>query len=119
MSNGDKGNVTKSQWHNTDFGGNSGYDATFWRANLSESMIKGCDLSGIDFSETIIDDIKIIDPVSTLELKINQNQIEIVSRAIQFTDQERQAEYLNQIRKHGAKKTLSEYLKIAILEIKN
>lgn len=117
--NGLRGNFRKTKWTNIDFGGGSGYEAYFPEADLSQSIIAGSDLSGIDFSETNIDSIKIIDPLSLRGLKINEKQIESVAQAIELSNQKAQSEFLQATNKEGPKKALKDYFGIIIVETKN
>src|SRR3989339_764977 len=100
--NGSEGNFKKTRWVNADFGGGSGYEAIFPKADLSEATIEESDLTEINLSETNIENIKIIDPVSLFGMKINENQIESVVQAIQLTDQEKQTEFLKEKAEKGS-----------------
>lgn len=117
--NGSDGNFRKTKWINADFGGNCGYEAIFPGAVLSESAIEGCDLSGIDFSETNIDNIKILDPLSLSGMEINEKQIESVAKAIQLSNQDEQAKFLKEKTEKGPRKALEDYFHIAVAETKN
>lgn len=117
--NGSEGYFRKTRWVNADFGGSSGYEAVFTGADLSESIIEKSDLSGIDFSETNIDNIRIIDPISLKGMKINENQIESIIESIQLSNQTQQAEFLREKTEKGSKKFLEDYFQIVIVEIKN
>lgn len=115
--NGSDGNFKKTKWINADFGGRSDYEAIFPGANLSESTMEGCDLSGIDFSEANIKNIKIIDSVSLRGMKINEKQIESVVKAIQLSNQEKQAEFLKEKTEKGSKKALEDYFQIVVVNL--
>jgi len=117
--NGSGGNFKKTKWLNADFGGGSGYEAIFPDADLSEAEITGCDLHQIDFSETKIDKIKIIDPVSLQGMKIAKNQIEALVHSIQLTNEKAQAEFLQEIKEKGARKALEDFFGIVIVGIKD
>ena len=117
--NGSVGNFRKTKWLNADFGGGSGYEAIFPDADLSEAEITGCDLHQIDFSETKIDKIKIIDPVSLQGMKIAKNQIEALVHSIQLTNEKAQAEFLQEIKEKGARKALEDFFGIVIVGIKD
>lgn len=112
--NGSAGNFKKTKWHNADFGG-ADYPAHFLDADLTEAQIKGCDLNNIDFSETKIEKIKIIDPVSLNGLIINQDQIHTLIESIHFTDPNDQAEFLNDLKENGAQKVLKDSFGINIV----
>jgi len=116
--NGSVGNFRKTKWLNADFGGGSGYETLFLDADLSEAEITGCDLNQIDFSETKIDKIKIIDPVSLQGMKIAENQIETLVQSIQLTDEETQAEFLKEKKEKGSRKALEDFFEIIIVETK-
>jgi|GEM_PF-1940790 len=115
---GTGGNFRKTKWLNTDFGGDSGCEALFPDADLSESEITGCDLNQIDFSETKIDKIKIIDPITLRGMKIATNQIETVVQSIQLTNQDAQSEFLKEIKEKVPQKALEDFFEIVIVEIK-
>lgn len=116
--NGSRGDFRKTTWTNIDFGGGSGYEAIFHRANLSESIMNGCDLREMDFSESSISRIKIIDPVSLWGMRINLKQIEGVAESIEFTDQEEQAEFLKEKAEKNPRNLLEEYFGIIIEKLK-
>jgi uncharacterized protein YjbI with pentapeptide repeats len=111
---GDGGNFKRTEWANADFGGNSGYEASFFGADFTEATIKGCDLSGMDFSETDIDNIKIIDPVSLRKMRINENQIDSVVEAIQLSNEEKQAEFLKEKEDKGSRKALEDFFQVVV-----
>lgn len=111
---GSEGNFRKTKWVNTDFGGGSDYESIFPGADLSEAVIEGSDLSGMDFSETKIDNISIIGPMLLNGLKINEKQIESMVQAIELSDQKTQSEFLEEINKKGQKKALEDYFGIII-----
>ena len=115
--NGSLGNFKKTKWLNADFGGSSGYEAIFPDADLSEAEITGCDLNQIDFSETKIDNIKIIDPVYFQGMKIREIQIETIVQSIQLTNKKAQAEFLKEIKEKGSKKALEDFFGIVIVKL--
>lgn len=117
--NGSQGNFRKTKWVNADFGGGSGYESVFPGADLSEAVIEGSDISGMDFSETKIDNIVIKDPVGLRGMKINEKQIESVARAVQFTNQEKQAEFLKEKEDKDPRKALEDYFQIVIVKTKD
>lgn len=117
--NGSEGNFKKTRWVNTDFGGGSGYEAIFLKADLSEAIIEGSDLTEIDFSTIKIDSIKIKDPISLHGLKINEQQILTLVRAIKLSDEKYQSEFSEEIRSKGERKALEDYFGINIVEIKD
>lgn len=112
--NGNGGNFKKTRWNNCDFGGGSGYEATFPGADLSESAMEGCDLSGVDFSKTKIENIIIKDPVSLRGLKINEQQIEFIAQSIKLSDQKAQAKFSEEISSKGPREALISYFGIII-----
>jgi len=114
--NGNEGIFRETRWINVDFGGGTGYEAVFQDADLSEAVMEACDLSGMDFSETNIDGIKIIDPISLSGTKINESQIETVIQAIQLSDQNKQAEFLEEKENNGQNKTLEDYFGMIIVK---
>jgi len=117
--NGSAGNFRKTKWLNADFGGGSGYEAIFPDADLSEAEITDCDLNQIDFSETKIDNIKIIDPLTLQGMKITENQIETLTQSIQLTNEKAQAEFLKEIKEKGSRKALEDFFEIVIVETKD
>lgn len=117
--NGSKGNFKKTRWINVDFGGGSGYEAIFPQADLSESIIEGSDLTEIDFLTTIIDGIKIKDPISLNGLRINEQQIPLIVQAIELTDEECRSEFLEEVKSKGPQRALEEYFEVVIVEIKD
>jgi len=115
--NGRDGNFKKTTWTNADFGGNTGgFEAFFSGADFSEATLEECDLAGIDFSETNIDGIRIIEPVSLFELRINENQVESLVQAIQWADQEEQAAFLKEKNEKGSQKVLEEQFQIVVVK---
>lgn len=114
--NGSEGNFNNTQWANIDFGGGSGYEAIFPGTDLTAATIQGSDLAGIDFSQTKIDHIKIIDPVSLLEMKINTSQIETIANGVQLSNQDQQAEFSQIKTKEGSRKALESYFHLTIVE---
>lgn len=116
--NGSAGNFRKTKWQNADSGGGSDYDALFVDADLSQAEFISCDLRKIDFSETKIDNIKIIDPVSLNGLKINGEQIHTVIKALHFTDINDQSDFLNDLKINGAQKVLEETFGVKIINTK-
>jgi len=117
--NGSAGNFKKTKWLNADFGGGSGYEALFPDTDLSEAEITGCDLKQIDFSETKIDKIKIIDPVSLQGMKITETQVDTIVQSIHLTNKEAQTEFLKEIELKGSRKALEDFFEIVIIEIKD
>jgi len=115
---GTAGNFRKTKWLNADFGGGSDCEALFPKADLSEAEITGCDLNQIDFSETKIDKIKIIEPITLRGMKIATNQIETVVQSIQLTNQDAQAEFLKEVKEKGPQKALEDFFEIVIVEVK-
>lgn len=116
---GSDGDFRETQWLNVDFGGRSILSPHFEKANLSQSTIEGSDLTEIDFSETIIDGIKIINPVSLLQMKINENQVDSLAQAIQLADKEKQLEFEREIDEKGPRKALEDRFEIIIVEAKD
>jgi uncharacterized protein YjbI with pentapeptide repeats len=116
--NGSEGNFKKTKWINVDFGGGSGYESTFSDADLSESIMEGSDLTGMDFSTTKIDSIKIKDPMSLSGLIINEQQIPIMVQAIELTDEKAQREFLEEVKNKGPQKALEDFFLVVIVEIK-
>ncbi|MFA6322215.1 MAG: pentapeptide repeat-containing protein, partial [Candidatus Buchananbacteria bacterium] len=109
---GRQGDFTKTQWQNVDFGGGSGYDADFAGADLSQARIESCDLSGVNFSLTKIDGIKIIDPVSLKNLVIAKNQIPDLIKGIELI---RPKEFESQVKELGEQEALEKYFEIVII----
>ncbi|MFA5188127.1 MAG: pentapeptide repeat-containing protein [Patescibacteria group bacterium] len=116
---GTAGNFKKTKWLNADFGGGSGCEALFPMADLSEAEISCCDLNQIDFSETKIDKIKIIDPVTLEGMQIAASQIETIVQSIQLTNKAAQAEFLKEVKEKGPQKALEDFFEIAVIEIKD
>jgi len=113
--NGCEGNFQRTNWVNIDFGGDSGFGATFYGADFSGAVIDGCDLSGIDLSETIIDNIKIINPVISSEgFMITEEQVETIVAAISFTDNRKDI-WEEAKKKNGSRELLENILGIAIV----
>ncbi|MFH1253422.1 MAG: pentapeptide repeat-containing protein [Candidatus Uhrbacteria bacterium] len=112
---GDGGRFKGARWVNVDFGGPD-YGTSFISADLSESSLEGCDLSGIDFSKTKIEGIKIINPESLAGMTINENQIETVVRAISFTD-DRQDGWLEALDDEVPRMLLEEKFQIKIVSV--
>lgn len=69
---GSGGNFRRTTWLNVDFGGQTGYEAIFDYADLEAAIMQNCDLSGIDFSTANLEGIAIRDPVSLLDMTINE-----------------------------------------------
>lgn len=116
--NGGEGNFQKTKWINIDFGGGSGYEAIFPKADLSESIIEASDLTEIDLSTAKIDGIKIKDPISLRGLIINEQQITTAVEAIELTNSQYQSEFLEEVKNNGQRKALENYFGIIIVEIK-
>jgi len=116
---GSKGNFKKTIWRNVDFGGGSGYESIFPKADLSQSLIEGSDLTEMDFSTAKIDGIKIKDPMSLHGMKINEEQISSMAQAIELTDKKCQSEFLEEVKSSGQQKALEDYFGIVIIEVKN
>lgn len=112
--NGGGGNFKKTKWNNIDFGGGSGYEAIFPGADLSEAEIIGSDLSGLDFSTTKIDGIKIKDPLSLQGLIITKQQADTLTEAIELSDEKEHQEFSDEIKQKGSKKALEDYFKVVI-----
>jgi uncharacterized protein YjbI with pentapeptide repeats len=115
--NGNGGNFKNTQWTNIDFGGDAqgGLEASFYQADLSASVFIGCDLSYLDFSETKIENIKIIDPYLLQGLSINSKQIPIIIAAITLTDKKQMDEFRDEISSKSAQKALEDYFEIQIV----
>lgn len=112
--NGGGGNFRKTRWSNIDFGGGSGYEALFPGADLSEAEIIGCDLSGIDFSTTKIDNIKIKDPLSLENFIITKQQVITLVEAIELSDKNEDQKFFEEIEQRGPEKALEDYFKVII-----
>jgi len=114
---GSSGNFENTKWMNIDFGGDKegGYEAIFFDADLSNALFTNCDLSYIEFSETKIDGLKIKDPHGLEGLIIKENQISSLIQAIEYTDSQKQAKFLAEVKNNGPKKILEEFLHIKII----
>jgi len=118
---GNDGNFTKTIWQNIDFGGNTGIEALFKGADLSEAVMKGCDLAGLDLSESKIDGIKIIDNISFRGLKINEKQVEALIKSIQIKNEFTYDEFVQERETKGLEKAVAEFIKafeIIVVKIK-
>jgi uncharacterized protein YjbI with pentapeptide repeats len=113
--NGTDGNFKRTKWLNADFGGGSGYDAIFPRADLSEATLEGCDLSGTDFSDSNIENIKIISPLSLSGMKIRAEQLDSVASAIEFSGSQDREAFDAEKDSKGARKALEEYFGLTIV----
>jgi len=116
--NAGEGNFRETKWVNVDFGGGTGFESIFFGADLRGAIIEGCDLSAMDFSETAINDIAIIDPVSLEGMRINEKQIESVAQAIELTDRKKQEEFEALINDKSQRKALEKNFGMIIVEIK-
>ncbi len=116
---GGEGNFRKTKWVNADFGGSTGFESIFLGADLNGAIIRGCDLSAMDFSETKIDGIAMIDPVSLKDMRINEEQIESVVQAIKLTDRKKQLEFEALINDKGQREALEESFGMVIVEMED
>ncbi|MBI5071849.1 hypothetical protein HZB93_03095 [Candidatus Falkowbacteria bacterium] len=112
--NGGGGNFKKTKWDNIDFGGDSGSEALFPGADLSEGEIVGSDLSGLDLSTTKIDGIKIKDPLSLQGLIISEQQIDTLAKAIELSDEKERQKFAEEVKQKGSRKALEDYFKVII-----
>jgi len=85
---GQYGNFPGTVWANIDFGGGTDHPALFWQADFLGAIFDGCDLSGIDLSESRIDDIEIKNPVSVKGLIINEEQVDSLAKALKLNNRE-------------------------------
>ncbi|MBU1890208.1 pentapeptide repeat-containing protein [Patescibacteria group bacterium] len=113
---GSEGNFKKTRWSNVDFGGNSGYEAIFNRADFSEAIISGSDLSGMDFSIMEIHEIQIVDPVSLRGMTISKEQVDDLCNGISYTDEEKQRVFLEKKEGLGARRLLTEHFGVIVKE---
>ncbi|MFH1667532.1 MAG: hypothetical protein ABH884_00725 [Candidatus Komeilibacteria bacterium] len=113
--NGSEGNFRKTEWINIDFGGGFCYEAIFPRADLSEAVLVGCDLTEMDWTETLIDNIKIVDPTSLVGLRIRTEQVVTIIKALEFTDPVRQATFLQTQKEISPQECLVENFQINIV----
>jgi len=114
--NASDGIFTESEWKNLDFCGKAKYRPDFRGAWLNRSTITGCDLGRLDLSRTFLTDISIIDPVSLDHLSIDKKDVPTIAKAIKFTDQASQDEFIHTLAEKGEQKTLEEYFGIVIQE---
>jgi len=114
--NASDGIFNESQWKNLDFCGKAKYRPDFRGAWLNNSTITGCDLSRLDLSRSFLTDISIINPVSLDNLLIDKKDAPTIAKAIKFTDQARQDEFMRTLAEKGDQKTLEEYFGIVIQE---
>jgi len=114
-----QGNFKKTIWRNVDFGGGSGYESIFPKADLSQSLIEGSDLGEIDFSTIKINGIKIKDPISLRGMKINEEQISSMAQAIELSDEKCQSGFLEEVKSSGQQKALEDCFGVVIVEVKN
>jgi len=112
--NGGGGNFKKTKWNNIDFGGGSGCEAIFPGADLSEAEIISSDLSGLDFSTTKIEGIKIKDPLLLEGLIIIAEQADTLARAIELSNEKERLEFTDEIKQKGSRKALEDYFKMII-----
>ena len=105
---------SKTTWANIDFAGGTGWKANFWGANLDGAVFDNCDLQALDFSETQIDNLKIIDPPEIKGLIITAEQVPMITAGIFLSNQNAMAAWQEEIRTKGEQKALEEFFDIII-----
>lgn len=118
---GTGGSFAQTHWHNIDFGGaTGGYEARFDKANLSGAVFEGCDLSEIDFSQTLIDNVVIRNPLTLQGMKIRAEHINTIVNAVSFDDEETdmqwQAELNAAIEERDFETVLTQWLGMTIVD---
>jgi len=73
-------------------------------------------LAGIDFSATIIDGIKIKDPLSLQGLIIAEQQTDILAGAIELSNEKEREKFAEEIKQKGPKKALEDYFGVIIAQ---
>ncbi len=106
--NGAQGRFTNTRWSNLDFGGGSRYEAIFSGADLRGAEIDGCDLSMIDFSETLLDGVIIKDPVALRGLRVDERHVSDLADGLRWSEEQTGREFSDARKKFGDKKALEE-----------
>ncbi len=114
------GKFQECKWNNIDFQGENQYGAMFYDADLSGSEFEGCDLRGLDWTTTKIDNIKIIiyDPDSLNNLIITTEQIPALISAIQFNDEAYSEGFQEESEKQNPEDVLWNFLGVNAVENK-
>lgn len=76
--NGIEGNFRRTTWRNIDFGGGTGYDALFTEADLTDAVIDGCNLGGLDLTTATITGMEFRDGCWLRGMRIRADQMEAV-----------------------------------------
>jgi uncharacterized protein YjbI with pentapeptide repeats len=112
--NGSGGNFVKTKWKNVDFGGETGCEAFFAGADMSEAEIVGSDLSGLDWSTVKIYGIKIKDPLSLQGLIIAEQQADTLAQTIEISSEKERLEFAEEIKQKGPRGALEDYFGVII-----
>lgn len=117
---GRQGKFQDCKWNNIDFQGENEYGAMFYDADLSGSVFDGCDLQGLDWTTTKIDNIKIIiyDPESLYRLIITTEQIPALINAVQFSDEAYNEGFKEECKKQNSEDVLWNFLGVDVVNNK-
>jgi hypothetical protein len=114
--NGSCSDFSQTNWTNIDFAGGTGYGANFWGAKLNGAVFDNCDLQALDFSETQIDNLKIIDPPEIKGLIITAEQVSALAASFFLSNQEAMSAWQEELMAKSEQRALTEFFGIFVKE---